>query len=268
MAITTLAQMETAPRQRIQFQKTIVSIGTIYEDLFSQAGAPGTGTNVNNIVSGVLPLDTDAGYPNLNSFNGGTGYLSRVEFTSGLLTPAGQMQAALFDTLYAIGPVAWNSTSPIVLTGQTDYSGRLPNSDYGETEIWMVNVASGTGAPLLAITYMNQDSVSGQVTNTLAPGANGSSGATRFSLAAGDTGVKKIERVTLSGTLSGGTWNIYVMRRLAHISDARSTPGTGVFQNAVQMGMPIIYQHSALKPLWFTGPTVRGNELFIDVVSG
>jgi hypothetical protein len=87
-------------------------------------------------------------------------------------------------------------------------------TDFTNTEIWLEVVTAFTGNLTVTVTYTNQDGTTGRSTGSFAPGLAPTLGRCfQLPLAAGDTGVQKIESV-VSTVASVGTFNINVLRPL------------------------------------------------------
>ena len=78
MAITTLDGVIAAAKQTIVYSKTgaLTTVASSPFDPFAIAGNPGAGTLAGHSVSpstavGLVPVDTDAGYPLINAFGVG-----------------------------------------------------------------------------------------------------------------------------------------------------------------------------------------------------
>ena len=80
MSITSIDDYLGAARQIIDYTKTVskATSGGNASTYFEIAGSPGAGTLAASSTTGVVPVDTDVGYPKITNFAGGaTGYLSR-----------------------------------------------------------------------------------------------------------------------------------------------------------------------------------------------
>lgn len=211
MAITTVDGIVSALKQTIIFNKTVsrTSVASIPFSVFDLAGNPGAGTlAVGNTTNGIVPTDAQAGVPIINEFNGANiGYLAKVDFSN---TVASRL--FIYDRLFSAGAFAFNSN--VALTSQPSYASRLPNTDYKGLEIWIEAVTAFTGNQSIAITYTNQDGVTGRTTGTISTGVAPIVGRMlRLNFQAGDTGVQKIESI-VSSVSTVGTFNVHVMRKL------------------------------------------------------
>lgn len=265
MAITSLDGLIAAPSQRLTYIKTATrtTVATIPFSVFDLAGNPAAGTlAIGNTTTGVVPTDTTAGYPVINSFVGGnTGYLVNVQFGSSVAS-----RITIFDCLFSAG--AFTSTANVVLSGQPSYSSRvLGGTDFTNTEIWIEAVTVFTGNQSIAITYTNQDGVAGRTTGTIATGVAPTVGRMlNLPLQVGDTGVQKIESV-VSSVATGGTFNVHVMRRLW--SGRVRINNDGDVHDFTKTGMPQIFDNSALRFVVQADGTSSGiPELQLEISNG
>ncbi len=179
------------------------------------AGNPGAGSlTIGNTTTGIVPTDATAGAPNINAFGGAAlGYLARAWYRSSV---AGG--ATLYDRLWHAGSVVLTALATTSFASQPAITQRLPGtSDTTGLEILLeINVAVSATATTVRVNYTNQAGVTGRST-----GASVSlSGLTNrrvvsMPLQAGDSGVQKIESVTVGGTVAtAGSFNVILARRL------------------------------------------------------
>lgn len=265
MAITTLDQYLAAPSQRVGIIKTasVTSVALMSTQVLQAAGNPGAGVLAGtNTANGVVPTDATAGFPGINAFAGGaTGYISNVTF--GSTVPC---RITLYDCLFKAGAYAFNAAT--TLASQPSYSSRvIGGTDYTNTEIWIEAVTAFTGNQSIAITYTNQAGTTGKTTGTIATGVAPIIGRMlQLPLAAGDTGVQKIESVT-STVSTVGTFNVLVLRRLW--SGRVIVANMGDVHDFLKTGMPIIFADSALMPIVQPDSTATGLfEVVTEVISG
>jgi len=240
MSIATLDNFFASLKQRATWTKLVArtTVANSPFSLFDVAGQPGAGTLAgSSTAAGVVPVDTDAGFPLINSFSGGGGHLGRVEFGG---TVACRMY--LYDCLFKAGAYSFNANT--ALSGQPSYSGRVPDGNYNGLEIWVETVTAFTGNQTWNVTYMDQDGNTGATTGAVGIAAAPTVGRMwQLPFAAGDSGVQKIENV-LGGTGSAGTANILVLRPLA--SGRLSAANMADVRGIVEAGAPVVYDTSAL----------------------
>lgn len=264
MAITSLDGLIASIKQKVSWSKTTTrtTVANGWFSLFDVAGQPGAGTLAGaSTAAGVVPVDTDAGYPIITSFSGSnSGYLGGVTFASTVAC-----RIALFDRLFVAGAYAFNAGTS--LASQPSYAGRLPNTDYNGLEIWAETVTAATGNQTWTVTYTDQSGNAAATTGAVGIGAAPTVGRCwQLPLAAGDSGVQKIESVT-GGTGSAGTANIMVLRPLW--SGRIIAANSGGFDEALKVGLPQIYDTSALFAMICADSTSSGvPECAFDVVNG
>jgi hypothetical protein len=261
MSIANLDQYIAAAKQRLTWAKPTsrTSVAAIPFTIFDIAGNPGAGVlNAGNTANGVVPTDAVAGYPVINAFGGAVGYLSRVEFGNSVAC-----RFYLYDRLFACGAYACPQTI-INLTSQPSYAGRLPNAYYGGLEIWFECVTAITGNPTITVTYTAEGGGTGHTTGAVAFGLAPILGrCIQLPLAAGDTGVQKIESVTCT-VATAGTFNIMVLRPVW--MGRVPIVGAGDVHDLLRTGLPQIYTDSALYVLVAADSTATGlPELNIEV---
>lgn len=265
MAITTLDQYLAAPSQRVGIIKTasVTSVALMNTQVLQAAGNPGAGVLAGaNTANGVVPTDAVAGFPGINAFAGGaTGYISNITF--GSTVPC---RITLFDCLFKAGAYSFNAA--VTLASQPSYSSRvIGGTDYTNTEIWIEAVTAHTGNQSIAVTYTNQSGTTGKTTGTIATGVAPIVGRMlQLPLAAGDTGVQKIESVT-STVSTVGTFNVLVLRRLW--SGRVMAANFGDVHDFLKTGMPIIFDNSAIMPIVQPDSTATGIfEVVAEIISG
>lgn len=264
MAITTLDGYIGAASQRVQITKTasVTAVALMNTQILQAAGNPGAGTLAGtSTANGVVPTDATAGFPIIQAFGGGaTGYISNVQFGASVA-----QRTTLFDCLFKAGAYAFNANT--TLSAQPSYSSRvLGGTDFTNTEIWIEAVTAFTGNQSIAVTYTNQSGTTGKTTGTIATGVAPIVGRMlQLPLAAGDTGVQKIESV-VSTVSTAGTFNVLVLRRLwqgrvniANFGDAH---------DFLKTGMPVIFDNSALMLISQPDSTATGIiDVSIEIVN-
>lgn len=263
--ISSLDGYIAATKQRIPWIKTasMTTVAAIPFSPFAQAGNPGAGTlAIGETSAGVVPTDATAGYPSINAFGGGcVGYLSKVEFACTVAC-----RLLLFDRLYAAGAFAFNAAAS--LTAQPSFASRVPGgNDFRGLEIWMEAVTAFTGNPSIAVTYTDQSGNPGHTTGTIATGAALTVGrCVQLPLAAGDSGVQKIESVTAT-VASAGTFNVMVLRPLW--TGRVGVANAGDVHDLLRTGMPQVFDNSALYCLVQADSTASGiPELVLEIANG
>jgi len=250
MAISTFDGFIASAKQYFSLAKTggRTTVATGWFSTFDLAGNPGAGVLAGtSTAAGVVPTDATTGCPTINAFGGGsTGYLAQVDFGSSVAC-----RMKLFDMVFKAGAYAFTAGTT-TLASQPSYVSRMPNSDYGDTQIWIeVSTAFTTGtAWQVQITYTNQVGTAGR-TGIILPAtaaANLTAGRMyQLGLQAGDTGVQKIESVivTNGGTaMTAGAFNVLVLRPLW--SGRVKIANDGGLHNLNDTALPIVFADSAI----------------------
>lgn len=263
MAITTLDGYIAAVKQRLIYNKTAsrTSVANIPFSVFDQVGNPGAGTiAVGNTANGLVPTDATAGYPVINAFGGGAGYISRLEFYNSVIC-----DLLLYDTVFSCGAYVFNAD--VTLATQPSYSGRVPGgTDYTGLELWIEAATAFTGNQTVQINYLDQAGNAGD-TGSIATGVAPILGRMlQLPLAAGDNGIQQIVRVR-SSVATVGTFNVHVLRPLAV---CRIVVANYVeVQDLMRTGMVQIFADSALRLIVQADSTATGlPRLNIEIANG
>lgn len=264
MAITNLDGWIAAAKQTATITKTasVTAVALMATQVVQAAGNPGAGVLAGtNTANGLVPTDATAGFPLIDAFGGSNGYISSVQFANTV-----PCRIKLYDCLFKAGAYAFNAAT--ALTAQPSYSGRVPGgTDYSGTELWIEAVTAFTGNQSIVVTYTNQAGVAGKTTGVIATGvAPIVARMLQLPLAAGDTGIQKIESVT-STVSTVGTFNVLVMRRLwmGRVMVANG----GDVHDFIRLGMPEIFATSALKIMVIPDGTATGlPDVSFEIVNG
>lgn len=265
MAITTLDGYIGSAKQRVALVKTAsrTAIAALPFSVFDLAGNPIAGTLAGtSTTEGVVPTDLTTGFPVIDAFGGGaTGYISGIEHGSSVAC-----RLRLYDMLFKAGAYAFNAN--VTLSAQPSYSSRVPGgTNFGGTELWLEAVSAFTGALSIAVTYTNQAGTAGRTTGTVVTGVTPTLGRmVQIPLAAGDTGLQKIESVVATIS-SAGTFNLLVLKHLwtGRVGAANS----GDSHDMLRTGLPVVYADSALFLQVLADSTATGlPDLYIEVASG
>lgn len=227
------------------------TVANLWYSFFDVAGYPGAGTLAGGQSSGastsagIVPTDATAGYPDISDFaTNALGYLTLVDFSC-----VSACRFKIYDRLWVGG--AYNFNANTTLSAQPAYSGRLPfksdgsTREYANLEIWAEQVTAATGTQSYAVTYTNQAGTTAKSTGTIAATTSSTpvGECKQLPLAAGDTGVQKIESV-VGSVASAGTFNIMVLRHLATAFCPAANMGD--VHDLFKTGMPQVFQDSAI----------------------
>lgn len=265
MTIATLDAYIASAKQQINLAKTAArtTIAAAWFSLFELAGNPGAGVLAGtSTAAGVVPDDTTAGFPAINAFGGAaTGYLTTVDFGASVA-----MRMMVADCLFKAGAYSFNSN--VTLAAQPSFSARVPGgTDFTGTQIWIEAVTAFTGNLSVAVTYTNQAGATGKTTGTVALGVAPTLGRLiQLPLAAGDSGVQKIESVVAS-VATVGTFNVLVLRPLW--TGRVKIANDGDVHGLDKTGMPQVFATSALYLAVAADSTSSGvPELQLEIANG
>ena len=263
MAITSGSQLTGAAKQALNYVRTGARTTVLagWFTLFDVAGSPGSGVLAGtSTTTGVVPDDTVAGFPTINTFGGGNiGYLSQVDFGNSVAS-----RIKLYDLLWKAGAYAFNAST----TGQTptSYAARVPNADYTDCEIWLEQVTAGTGVQSVAVTYTNEAGTTGRTTGVVVTGTNTIGRMFRLPFQAGDKGVQGITGV-VGSVATAGTFNILVMRPLW--TGRVRAANDGDIHGPDKTMMRQVYDTSAIYPIIASDSTISGvYELELTIANG
>jgi hypothetical protein len=156
----------------------------------------------------------------------------------------------IFDRLWVGGTYTFNANVAVTSgswSSRVSYNGG--SADYRGLEIWAETVTAATGNQTWNVTYTDQDGNTGATTGATGIGAAPSVGRCwQLPFAAGDSGVQAISNVA-GGTGSAGTANIMVLRP---ILDLYLPANVGIALNWADLGLPEIFNDSALYALWMS----------------
>lgn len=248
------------------------TVGFGWFSTFDLTGQPGAGVLAGtSTAAGVVPNDATAGCPPINAFTGANiGYVAGLSFSNSVAS-----RALVADMVFKAGAYGF-AAGTTTLSAQPSYSARMPGTDYKGTQIWIeVTTAFLTGtAWQVQVTYTNQDGTAAKSTVILpavAVAALTLGRMYRLDLAAGDTGVQKIESVivTNGGTaMTAGNFNVLVLRQL--LNNVRiPLAGFGDTWGADKTLLKQVYTDSALVVLINADSTASGvPDLTLTVVNG
>lgn len=263
MAFASLDEFLLAFRQQVNYAKTAaaVTVADVWETLVNYAGDPPSiaALAIGNTANGIVPTSATIGFPAILAPTGHTEfYLGGIEFTN---TVASKLK--LYDRLFHAGAYSFNSN--VTLSAQPSFAGRLPAGIGAQgTELWLEAVTAFTGSLSLVVTYTNELGTAGRSTGTVVVGAATQGSMVRIPLAAGDTGITKIESV-VGSVATAGTFNLVIMRPL-WIS--RVAANAEVTHSYTQKGIQWIPKDAALQVMVMAQSTSGGTpELVLDISS-
>lgn len=244
MAITTLDGLVAAMLPPVQFYKvtgTMKAAG-LSHSLWYSAGVPGAATASSAGIAGEALTSYGGQLPFPSTVGGKSVYVSRMEavHTSSL------GNVALLDRLWQNSGFTVTSTSSQPFTSFVAIPARDNNaSTNGEGVMFAMEVAStlGSGTPTLTVTYTNSAGT-GSRTGTIGPITTTSVAGTWYPMAlqAGDKGVRSVQSVQSSATMTSGSVSFVLYRELT--SMPLPSANFGIDRDAVALGMPKCHDDS------------------------
>ncbi len=239
MAITTLDLALAGMKPPSYFSKAVT--GTMVAGRpfspFYLAGVPGAaaaptpGLGGANLTSyaGQIPIPAASGNTHLARFSG----VSSAQ--AGMLLLCDRLWHNSGFTITSTGAQTINSAAWPArdMNGSTDGVGVILGVE--------ISGATGAGTPTITVSYTNDANTSGKTaTNSVATVATSAAGTFYpIGLAAGDTGVRSVQTLTLSATWTSGTMHLVAYRVLATLE----LPAAGIPNavDALTSGMPRCY---------------------------
>ena len=249
-----MAEIEAGPRFDVILQKTNANHASgVWGNYFNVGGEPTSAAYTTPAAAPtLLQASIHGGYPDVPDL-GGPMYLTGLDVLTNL-----ECRLLLVDVLLGIGGISasLNAVTPL---GPLDYASRTPfkgdgiTRDYGGLEIWTAIglPLSGAGGiiPTVNITYTNQAGVGGRVASRSSFAAT-SIGFTmdRIPLQIGDTGVRSVESVEVTGgDLASGVLQVFVVRRLSSFRAPGNFETAGAVPvGPLETGLPQIFPDCAL----------------------
>lgn len=210
---------------------------------------------------GTLHDNSKAGFPTMADATGSR-YLAKVEMTG---ATAGALH--VYDRVWSCSGFSGTVATAQAVTGFPTLT--RPNSNGDDLEIWIeCYTATGATAANITVQYTNQAGTSGR--NTVSTAHIISMPANRMyqvPLQAGDTGVRSIQSVTLSGTTgTAGSFGVTLMERIATIP--LTTANIPTVLDFAALGLPTTNNGAALNIIHQGTTTssgvILGNMIFIE----
>lgn len=263
MAITTL----DGALAGMQYPRTLAKAvtGTMVagrpHSTFYLAGHPGAAVAPTPGIAGAALTSYSGQLPFSNPASGNT-YLARFQ---GQATIAGTL--VLADRLWHNSGISVTTT-----TAQTVNSAAWPARDVAGTTngdgvlIGLeVSTATGAGAATPSISYTDQGGTAGNTGSMLVTYAASSIAGTfyPFTLAAGDTGVRSIQTVTLSVSMTSGTIHLVAYRELARLELTGAHTPAAI--DAITSGFPRMFDNT-VPFIFFIPSTTTTSNISASVV--
>ena len=271
MAITTSQGLISAPHQVMEFNKggATGEVSGSWRSLWDIAYYPAAGGTPSPGIDGETCDNTTLGaFPLINPASGNM-------YLGGFSTKGSDNAVDYRGSLYLYDRLWQNSGITITTTTeQAIASGTLPARDRNgstngeDVHVFMeVSGTTGTGGAVTNTT-LNYTNSAGTDTRTATLSHIASGGLVdyywaRFSLQAGDLGVRSIQGLTLGTTYTSGTVHLVMARLIARIDVQLDWDMKR--ENAIMLGMPRIYNSSCLF-LVHAIPTVTAEQLIGEVI--
>lgn len=258
MAITTqdgLIAALGAAQKLIVAKANVTAVAGRTTSLWSGAGQPGVGsTTLGQAAAGAVPVDSDLGFLTFTNPGAGNSYLGGVrgiDAATGLIV--------VYDVLWVWGSggsgwsvtttTAQNTTAPAALT--------RPDANGTNTELLFEVLATlGAGAATPVASYTNSAGTSGRTTTAMGYAAASVIGSVyNFPLQAGDNGVKTVQSLTLTTSMTSGTARVMIARRVAEFPCAANI---GFTYDALDLGLPRVYDDAAMLVTFVPNSTASG----------
>lgn len=224
---------------------------------WASAGTPGAGAFDTTLNGATITGNAVAGQIPRSDPGSGNAHLGRF---SGMVAQSGIVM--LCDRIWQ-NRIA-NATGAQSITSPTWPARDVAGSTNGDGILLGLELSTGStaGTPTAPITYTNQGGTGSRTAALLdaftATTAIGSF--LRYTLQAGDTGVRSVQSINLSGTLTGGVCNIVAYRILAMLELQANIPGA---LDVLTGGMPRHFNGTA--PFVVFVPTTTTTTAFTGV---
>ncbi|HSW77597.1 MAG TPA: hypothetical protein VLG36_02265 [Candidatus Chromulinivoraceae bacterium] len=259
MAITTLDGTIAGMQWPRYFAKAVTPtmVAGRPQSLWGLAGNPGAGaydTTLNGIALSSTSSQVNGQINFVNPVSGNT-YLARLQASA---TVAGTL--LLCDRLWHNG--GYNVT---LTTAQASTTPTWPARDaFGATNgdgVLLgleVSAATSTGTPTITVAYTDQVGTAGSATNVVATTTGATAGAFYpIGLAAGDTGVRSVQSLTLNATWTSGTINLVAYRPIAALELTSANTPNAI--DSITAGFPRLFNGSVPFLVFIPSTTTASN---------
>lgn len=259
MAITTQDGLVSAlgGAQRLIVNKAnVTAVAGRTLSLWSAAGQPGTGsTTLGQATSGAVPTSTSTGALPFTNPVSGNSYLAGIR---GMSAATGLI--IIYDLLWCWGSggSGWSVTSTGAQSTVSPAALTRPDSTTGLNTMWMETLAVGGAASgTSTISYTDQDGTAGNSASLFATKISAPPIGTieRYTLAAGDSGVRSVQSMTNSATWTSGTFRLCIVREVAAVP---CTANVGFMYDAYDLGLPRVYDSACLGVAFSANSTATG----------
>lgn len=262
MAITTqdgLISGLGGAQKLIVNKQNVTTVAGRMASLWSGVGQPGVGSvTTGQAAAGAIPTSATTGTLGFTDPGAGNSYIGGIR---GISAATGLL--IIFDVLWlwGSGGSGWNVTTTAAQNTSSPAALTRPDANGVNTEafIWVL-ATMGTGAATPVLSYTNSAGTSGR-TSGASSYASASIIGSMFNLPlqAGDNGIKTVQSLTTSVSMSSGTAAIAILRRVAEVPCVANIP---FLYNALDLGMPRVYDSAALMVAFSPNSTASGPVSF------
>lgn len=260
MALASISDIVNAVKLKAPFAKnSLTTVAGGYFSLFGVAGQPGAATDPATL-NGQNPDDSSAGSLKLftNPTNPANTYLGNLAASA---SQPGMLY--IYDRLWE------NLISSTSTSLQSITSGNFPRtSGWSDVEIWFsIYTAMGAGANAPTIVYTNEAGT-GSKTGTVQGYAASAIAERQFpiSLAAGDRGVKSVQSITNTVSMTSGTCGLVARRKLAAIPIAAAN--IPIMLDAIQNGLAEVPDDACLELMVMSQTTAFASTGLLQLLQG
>lgn len=254
MAITTIDGVIAGMRPPEEFIKVGASMegAGVFHSYFYTTGRPGAAA-ANSSGLGGAALTSAAGQVPFVNPGAGNSYLARLECAS---SQAGSL--LLCDRLWHNSGIGVTTTTAQTINSVTWPARDRDGATSGEAIMVGIEVSGATtnGAAVTTITmsYTNQVGTSGRTATIPSFPATAVTGTfVPFMLAAGDTGIRSVQTITLGTTLTAGTIHLVAYRLLSKLNIPLANTGSSV--DALSGGFVRLYDNTVPFLVWLANGT-------------
>ena len=274
----------------MQLSGTGVVPGTYIQALGTGTGANNTGTYTTNTTTNAVTNQTitGTGYPGGIYHGGNVSPSIKSLLNASVFSGAATSAPAVF-MLYDM--LACYTISTVTTTGAQNFTGQTSWPRYasgaGVRAFLVPSVVMGAGTPTVQLSYTNVASTAGQLTpatpslpiiNATAPvgsipytGTGPGKVGPFLPLAAGDTGIKSVQSINFSATMTSGCMNLVICKPLAFIPITTvGVAGERDFLNMIP-SLPTIQDGAVLQFMMYAGANTPINTAYaghLDVCWG
>lgn len=258
MAITTqdgLISALGAAQKLIVAKANVTAVAGRTTSIWSGAGQPGVGsTTLGQAAAGAVSTSADVGALGFTNPGAGNSYLGGAR---GISAATGLI--VVYDLLWVWGSggsgwvvtttTAQSTTAPAALT--------RPDVNGTNTELLLEVLATmGVGAAAPVAGYTNSAGTASRTTTAMGYNSAAIIGSMyNFPLQAGDNGVKTVQSLTLTTSMTSGTARVMIARRIAEFPCAANI---GFTYDALDLGMPRVYDSASMLVAFVPNSTASG----------